>query len=260
MEKELSLKDATVESAWKKLFFATPKIEDKWYVKNDNFYKPKNKRFKKSDDENSNESRTDSDFFQFTNENSPEDEYPSTDFQKNQFTELSTIKKEELIYKKEENESNDDDDDYEKLKVDYYQQLNEMKRKNKLFIYTEGENFEETTTMISSVLNKTTDFVDKNLNILVTKTTSLKTSNFDKNDENFLIQSKSWKIKKPINCTKVESFLIGPKTLECLSNAFKNVKNPLDLKNAFKRTWNVTKIWIILYISVAIACWCQKGI
>ncbi|XP_051161048.1 uncharacterized protein LOC127281394 isoform X1 [Leptopilina boulardi] len=151
------------------------------------------------------------------------------------------------------------DYDYEKLKNEYLQQIDEMKRKNEIFIYTESENFEEiittTTTTIIVVNNKSLE-INKNLNVTMKNNQIFKEANNKSLNEN---NGKNIKIKKLLNCTKIESFFIGPKTIECLSNAYKNIKSLLDLLKALQRTWNVTKFWILLYISISIACWCQRG-
>ncbi|XP_024936046.1 uncharacterized protein LOC112493693 isoform X2 [Cephus cinctus] len=66
-------------------------------------------------------------------------------------------------------------------------------------------------------------------------------------------------LKKPKNCTKEELTQFGIKALECLAFDYQHAKNKTDVKKVLTRTWIVIRIWMFIYICIAIPCWCQKG-
>lgn len=255
-KKQLSLKNAIFGG--RKKFLSTRKNNNEGYVDNKNY--KNSKRMKRNDEENLIES-IDSDFFQGSNENlTTREEYffttqeINTDINTDYYQRNHQFTKRTMTMSSEEFPN---DYDYEKLKNEYLQQIDEMKRKNEIFIYTESENFEETTTTTTIiVVNNKSLAINKNLNVTMKNNQIFKEANNKSLNEN---NGKNIKIKKLLNCTKIESFFIGPKTIECLSNAYKNIKSLLDLLKALQRTWNVTKFWILLYISISIACWCQRG-
>ncbi|XP_033216042.1 uncharacterized protein LOC117172342 isoform X1 [Belonocnema kinseyi] len=113
-----------------------------------------------------------------------------------------------------------EDYDYDKLKAEYYYQIQEFQRRNETFNYTDQGESEETA---KAALKKIVDF------------------------------------KMPRNCTKEELSQIGVKAFECLIFDYQHAKNKTDVKKVLDRTWMVIKIWVLIYFCIAIPCWCQKG-
>ena len=63
----------------------------------------------------------------------------------------------------------------------------------------------------------------------------------------------------PRNCTKEELTEIGVRALECLAFDYQHSKNSSDVRRVLARTWSVVRIWLCIYIFIAIPCWFQKG-
>lgn len=61
------------------------------------------------------------------------------------------------------------------------------------------------------------------------------------------------------NCTKEELSRFGVGGMKCLVYDFNHAKDKVGLRRMISRTWLVMKIWIFIYVCVAIPCWCQKG-
>ncbi|KAK0098569.1 hypothetical protein PV326_006796 [Microctonus aethiopoides] len=119
-----------------------------------------------------------------------------------------------------DNEESDDDYDYEALRAEYYQQLDDAIRNNLTFNYTQKSQPEYSPK-------------DALKNIV--------------------------ELKNPKNCTKEELAQFGLKAFQCLVFDYNHAKTSSDVKKILWRTWTVIKIWIFIYICVAIPCWCQKG-
>ncbi|KYN32636.1 hypothetical protein ALC56_13118, partial [Trachymyrmex septentrionalis] len=66
-------------------------------------------------------------------------------------------------------------------------------------------------------------------------------------------------LKRSKNCTKKELSQIGIKAIECLLYDFQRTKDIMTAKMILSRTWLVLRIWLLIYISFAIPCWCQRG-
>ncbi|XP_011163500.1 uncharacterized protein LOC105198483 [Solenopsis invicta] len=66
-------------------------------------------------------------------------------------------------------------------------------------------------------------------------------------------------LKQPENCTKEELSQIGIKAIECLLYDYQRMKDITTAKVVLSRTWLVLRIWIFIYICLAILCWCQRG-
>ncbi|KAL6444724.1 hypothetical protein ACFW04_002059 [Cataglyphis niger] len=64
---------------------------------------------------------------------------------------------------------------------------------------------------------------------------------------------------KGSNCTKEELSQIGIKALKCLLYDYQHVKDITHINKILARTWLVLKIWLLIYICLAIPCWCQRG-
>lgn len=64
---------------------------------------------------------------------------------------------------------------------------------------------------------------------------------------------------KGSNCTKKELSQIGIKALKCLLYDYQHVKDITHINRILSRTWLVLKIWLLIYICLAIPCWCQRG-
>ena len=114
-----------------------------------------------------------------------------------------------------------EDYNYDNLKAEYYQQIEEIQRRNGTFNYTDRGEPEDTA---KDAIKKIVD------------------------------------LEMPKNCTKEELSQIGVKAFKCLAYDYKHGKKKTDVKRVFKRTWMVIKIWFFIYICIAIPCWCQRGI
>lgn len=119
-----------------------------------------------------------------------------------------------------DNEESDDDYDYEALRAEYYQQLDDAIRNNLTFNYTQKS---QTEYSPEDALKKIVE------------------------------------LKIPKNCTKEELAQFGLNAFQCLVFDYNHAKTSSDVKKILWRTWTVIKIWIFIYICVAIPCWCQKG-
>ncbi|KAK0182833.1 hypothetical protein PV327_000927 [Microctonus hyperodae] len=118
-----------------------------------------------------------------------------------------------------DNEESDDDYNYEALRAEYYQQLDDAIKNNLTFNYTQKSEPEYSPK-------------DALKNIV--------------------------ELKIPKNCSKEELSQFGLKAFQCLVFDYKNAKTS-SIKKLLWRTWTVIKIWIFIYICVAIPCWCQRG-
>ncbi|XP_048507636.1 uncharacterized protein LOC125500153 [Athalia rosae] len=65
--------------------------------------------------------------------------------------------------------------------------------------------------------------------------------------------------KMPRNCTREELTEFGARALECLAFDYKHTKDKKNLNRILYRTWIILRIWICIYLCIAILCWCQKG-
>lgn len=66
-------------------------------------------------------------------------------------------------------------------------------------------------------------------------------------------------LKQPKNCTKEELSQIGIKAIECLLYEYQRTKDITIAKMVLSRTWLVFRVWLLIYICLAIPCWCQRG-
>lgn len=119
-----------------------------------------------------------------------------------------------------EEKSDEEDYDYDLFKAEYYQQIEYSKKDNKTFNYTENGEPEETA---EDAVRKIVDF------------------------------------KMPRNCTREELTEFGAKALECLAYDYKHAKNKKSVSKILLRTWIVIRVWICVYLCIALPCWCQKG-
>ncbi|XP_011866535.1 PREDICTED: uncharacterized protein LOC105561294 [Vollenhovia emeryi] len=110
--------------------------------------------------------------------------------------------------------------DYERIKMEYKQQLEDDVREGKVLNYTEKEGTKNT---LRRALNRVMD------------------------------------LKRPKNCTKEELSQIGIKALECLLYDYQRTKDITAAKMVLSRTWLVLRVWLLIYICLAIVCWCQRG-
>ncbi|XP_078034374.1 uncharacterized protein LOC144468633 [Augochlora pura] len=58
------------------------------------------------------------------------------------------------------------------------------------------------------------------------------------------------------NCTE-KSKKLGIKAIDCL--VYKYEHEPPEIKKSVQKIWLIIKIWFLIYICLAIPCWCQKG-
>lgn len=110
--------------------------------------------------------------------------------------------------------------DYERFKIEYEQQQEYNIKKGKVLNYTEKE---EPKNTLKGTLKRIMD------------------------------------LKRPKNCTKEELSQIGIKTIECLLYDYQRAKDITTAKIVLWRTWLVFRVWLLIYICLAIPCWCQKG-
>lgn len=66
-------------------------------------------------------------------------------------------------------------------------------------------------------------------------------------------------IKQPKNCTKEEMTQIGIKAIECLAHDYQHARDMANVGKVLSRTWLVLRVWLLIYICLAIPCWCQRG-
>lgn len=109
--------------------------------------------------------------------------------------------------------------DYERLKMEYEQQLEYDIKHKKILNYTEKEELKDTP---KKALKRIID------------------------------------LKRPKNCTKEELSQIGMKAIECLLYDYQRTKD-ITAKIILSRSWLVFRVWLLIYICLAIPCWCQRG-
>lgn len=110
--------------------------------------------------------------------------------------------------------------DYDKFKMEYKQQLEYNLKHGKALNYTEKEELEDTPKeAFKRIMN----------------------------------------LKRSKNCTKKELSQIGIKALECLLYDYQRAKDITHVNRILSRTWLVLKVWLLIYICLAIPCWCQRG-
>lgn len=66
-------------------------------------------------------------------------------------------------------------------------------------------------------------------------------------------------LKRPKNCTKEELSQIGIKAIECLVYDYRRAKDVATMQKVLSRTWLVLRVWLLIYVCLAIPCWCQRG-
>lgn len=110
--------------------------------------------------------------------------------------------------------------DYERFKMEYEQQLEYDIKHKKILNYTEKEELKDTP---KKALKRIID------------------------------------LKRPKNCTKEELSQIGIKAIECLLYDYQRTKDITTAKIVLSRSWLVFRIWLLIYICLAIPCWCQRG-
>lgn len=110
--------------------------------------------------------------------------------------------------------------DYDKFKMEYEQQLEYSMKRGKMLNYTEKKELEDTPR---KALKRIMD------------------------------------LKRPENCTKEELSQIGIKAIECLIYDYQRTRDIATVRKVLSRTWLVLRIWLLIYICLAIPCWCQRG-
>lgn len=108
---------------------------------------------------------------------------------------------------------------YEKFKMEYEQQLNYDVKHGKALNYTEKDLKDEPKKVLQRIID----------------------------------------LKRPKNCTKEELSQIGIKAIECLIYDYRRAKDLATMKKILSRTWLVLRVWLLIYVCVAIPCWCQRG-
>lgn len=110
--------------------------------------------------------------------------------------------------------------DYEKFKLEYEEQLQYGIKHGKTFNYTEKEESEDTP---KKALKRIID------------------------------------MKQPKNCTKEEISQIGIKAIGCLVYDYQRARDITTVRKVLSRTWLILRVWLLIYICLAIPCWCQRG-
>lgn len=110
--------------------------------------------------------------------------------------------------------------DYDRFKMEYEQKLEYDIMEGKVLNYSEKE---ESKNMLKGALKRIVD------------------------------------LKRPKNCTKEELSQIGIKAIECLLQDYQHAKDMTTAKMVLSRTWLVFRVWLLIYICLAIPCWCQRG-
>lgn len=70
---------------------------------------------------------------------------------------------------------------------------------------------------------------------------------------------KTFDLKKPQNCSDFAGSKFSIGALKCAISDFRKVKNSTEVKEVFGRYWKIIKVWLCVYIFIAIPCWCHKG-
>ncbi|XP_008212066.2 uncharacterized protein LOC103317097 isoform X1 [Nasonia vitripennis] len=73
------------------------------------------------------------------------------------------------------------------------------------------------------------------------------------------LAKKTFDFKKPRNCSAFESSKYGIQAIECAISDLQHVKNRNEAKKVLAKVWKITKVWLCIYVIIAIPCWCQKG-
>ncbi|XP_026829371.1 uncharacterized protein LOC113562888 [Ooceraea biroi] len=110
--------------------------------------------------------------------------------------------------------------DYEKFKMEYDQQLEYNIKYGKVFNYTEKEELKESP---KEALKRIID------------------------------------LKRPKNCTKEELGHFGIKAIKCLIYDYQRTRNVAAVRKVLFRTWLVVRIWLLIYVCLAIPFWCHRG-
>lgn len=66
-------------------------------------------------------------------------------------------------------------------------------------------------------------------------------------------------VKRPKNCTKEEITQIGIEAIECLAHDYQRAKDMATVGKILSRTWLVLRVWLLIYVCLAVPCWCQRG-
>jgi len=66
-------------------------------------------------------------------------------------------------------------------------------------------------------------------------------------------------IKQSKNCTEEELRKFGIKSIKCIIRDYQRTKDIVAVKKIVFKTWLVIRIWFLIYVCVAIPCWCQRG-
>lgn len=132
----------------------------------------------------------------------------------------SSIPSSSIIAKSPDTESPDEEPyDYEKFKLEYEQQLEYGMKHGKTLNYTEKKESEDT---LRGALKRVMDV-------------------------------------EPKNCSKEEISQIGIKAIECLTYDYQRARDIATVEKLLTRTWLVLRVWLLIYICLAIPCWCQRG-
>lgn len=60
------------------------------------------------------------------------------------------------------------------------------------------------------------------------------------------------------NCTE-ESKTFGVKGIDCLIDNYEREKDNPVVKKTLQKTWLIVKVWSLIYVCLAVPCWCQYG-
>ncbi|KAL7298276.1 hypothetical protein TKK_0008628 [Trichogramma kaykai] len=66
-------------------------------------------------------------------------------------------------------------------------------------------------------------------------------------------------IKKPRNCSNFKGFKYGVTALECAFDDLVKSSDSIQKRTSAARLWKILKIWLIIYVIIAVPCWCTRG-
>ncbi|KAI4495624.1 hypothetical protein M0802_008459 [Mischocyttarus mexicanus] len=60
-------------------------------------------------------------------------------------------------------------------------------------------------------------------------------------------------------CTNKDMKFFGIKAIKCLIYNYQHVKDTTEAKETLSKIWLIVKVWLCIYVCIAIPCWCQRG-
>ncbi|KAF7379730.1 hypothetical protein HZH68_016678 [Vespula germanica] len=117
--------------------------------------------------------------------------------------------------------TDEDDYDYDAFKMEYEQQFKKDKKLSDKLHYTHTEKQMTEEQIIKKPIEKVTDTTE--------------------------------------SCTKKDMDYFGFKAIKCLIYNYQHVKDTTEAKRTLSKMWLMVKVWLCIYVCIAIPCWCQRG-